>query len=335
MRGSRMLCMLIFISFAVFIIWPVSAVGADKTFKLTCGIMVSEDYSFTKGARFFAEKIKEATKGQVEVEVFPNGVLGSEPQMFEAMKKGVLDMCVNSPVLLGPFIPEYQIYELPYIFQSAEHRDKVVSSPTGEKVNEMVRKKGGVVVLGDFGGTTRNLITRNKPVERLGEAKGIKLRIGFSPIQVATWNALGLKPISIAYGEAYTAFQTGVADAGENESATVMTSKWYEPLKYFNLTQHAITVRPLLVAEKKFMSMPPDIQKLMLKFGKEAAVYAVQIERDDDTRYMKELAEKYGMTIVQIKDKAAWIKATESVRNDFIKKYGLQDMYDEIVSLAK
>ncbi len=129
--------------------------------KLKCGIMVSKDYSQAKAAKYFAEEIAKETDGRVVIDVFTDGVLGSEPEMWEAINAGALDMAVVSPAYIGNFVPEYQLYDLPFLFKSRAHRDAVVDGPIGAQLDKLLEKKGNMVVLGQFGGTGRIMISRN------------------------------------------------------------------------------------------------------------------------------------------------------------------------------
>lgn len=307
---------------------------AEEVINLKCGIMVSKDYSQAKGARYFADRIKEETDGRVIVEVFTDGVLGSELEMWESIQKGMLDMAVISPAYIGNFVPEYQIFELPFLFASREHRDTIVNGSIGNKFDNVLKEKGGMVVLGHFGGTGRILITRNKKVETIEDLHGVKMRVYASPIVVSTWKALGTLPVSVAYAEVYTALQTGVVDAAENETSTFITLKWYEPCKYISMTEHNINTRPFMIGEKQFSKLPPDIQEIFLRVGKEAAEYAVKVEREDDAKFIKQL-EDFGLEIVELKDKEKWIAATRDLRLDFVKEHGIEQELSQIESATR
>ena len=112
---------------AVSLFFPtVGSAASTEPIKLRLGTMVVAANPIAHGAKYFAKRMYEETNGQVQIDVFTDATLGSHGQMYESMMEGVLDMCTNSPILLGSYIPEYQIYELPYIFQSKEHRDAVM-----------------------------------------------------------------------------------------------------------------------------------------------------------------------------------------------------------------
>ena len=336
MRMHRLLSILVcsFITLAFVLTTAVPAISKDKVYNLKCGIMVSKDYAFSKGANFFAKRIAEETNGRVKVDVYTDGVLGSESEMWEGVKVGTLDMFVTSPGNVGTFVPAYQFFDLSYLFASKAHRDKIASGPIGEKMNKILAEKGGMVVLGQFGGSARNMILTKRKVEKLEDIKNMKMRVWPAPIVVKTWESLDTTPVVVAYAEAYSALQTGVVEGAENETSTFITQKWYEPAKYIAMTEHSITVRPLLIGRKQFDKLPKDIQAAMMKVGKEAAEYAVKVEREDDAGYMKKLKE-FGIDIVQLKDKQKWIEATAAIREDFAKKHGLNDILNEITEAAR
>jgi tripartite ATP-independent transporter DctP family solute receptor len=218
--------------------------------------MVSKDYPFTKGAQYFADKVRERTQGRVKVDVYSDGVLGSEIEMFEQVKQGALDFVVTSPGNLAPFFKEMDLLDLPFLFKDHAHRDAVANGPVGKRYGENVEKKADVVVLGFFGGSVRNMICRTKAINSIDDIQGIKMRAYQSSVVIDTWKALGTVPAVIAYAEVYNALQTGVVECAENESLTFTTAKWAEAAKTVALTQHSITIRPFLMSAKTFAKLP-------------------------------------------------------------------------------
>jgi TRAP-type C4-dicarboxylate transport system substrate-binding protein len=115
----RLFKILIPIVIVMSLVFPTAGFAkSSEPIKLRLGTMVVAANPIAQGAKYFAERMYKETNGRVQIDVFTDAALGSHGQMYESMKEGVLDMCTNSPILLGPYIPEYQIYELPYIFQS-------------------------------------------------------------------------------------------------------------------------------------------------------------------------------------------------------------------------
>ena len=301
---------------------------------LRAGIMVSKDYPFTKGAQYFADKVKERTNGRVKVDVYPDGVLGSEIELFEQVQKGALDIVVTSPGNLAPFFKEMDLLDLPFLFKDHAHRDAVANGPVGKRYAENVEKKGDVVVLGYFGGSVRNMICRSKVINSINDIQGIKMRVWQSSVVIDTWKALGTVPSVVAYAEVYNALQTGVVECAENESLTFTTAKWAEATKTAALTQHSITIRPFLLSAKSFAKLSKSDQEVVRAAGHEAAAYEVKLEVEQDKIARDLLASKYGIKITS-PDVKPFIERSEAVRQAFAKSVGAESTLQEIYSLGK
>jgi tripartite ATP-independent transporter DctP family solute receptor len=311
-----------------------TAAAQQPAVTLRAGIMVSKDYPFTKGAQFFADKVKERTQGRIKVDVYPDGVLGSEIEMFEQVRKGALDIVVTSPGNLAPFFKEMDLLDLPFLFKDHAHRDAVANGPVGKRYGEELEKKGNVVVLGYFGGSVRNMICRSKPINSIDDIQGVKMRVWQSSVVIDTWKALGTVPAVIAYAEVYNALQTGVVECAENESLTFTTAKWAEAAKSVALTQHSITIRPFLMSAQNLAKLSKADQELVREAGREAAAYEVKLEVEQDKAAQELLSTKYGVKITR-PDRQPFIERSESVRQSFAKSVGAEATLKEIYSLAK
>jgi tripartite ATP-independent transporter DctP family solute receptor len=307
---------------------------AQSPTTLRAGIMVSKDYPFTKGAQFFADKVKERTQGRVKVDVYSDGVLGSEIDMFEQVKRGALDFVVTSPGNLAPFFKEMDLLDLPFLFKDHAHRDAVANGPVGKRYAENVEKKGEVVVLGYFGGSVRNMICRSKPINSIEDLQGTKMRVWQSSVVIDTWKALGTVPSVIAYAEVYNALQTGVVECAENESLTFTTAKWAEAAKSVGLTQHSITIRPFLMSARNFAKLAKPDQEALLAAGREAAAYEVKLEVEQDKLAQDLLTSKYGAKVTR-PERKPFIERSEAVRQNFAKSVGAEATLKEIYGLAK
>jgi len=311
-----------------------TVLAQQPTVTLRAGIMVSKDYPFTKGAQYFADKVKERTNGRIKVDVYSDGVLGSEIEMFEQVRKGALDIVVTSPGNLAPFFKEMDLLDLPFLLRDHAHRDAVASGPVGKRYGEELEKKGDVVVLGYFGGSVRNMICRTKLINSIDDIQGVKMRVWQSSVVIDTWKALGTVPSVVAYAEVYNALQTGVVECAENESLTFTTAKWAEAAKTVALTQHSVTVRPFLMSAKNFAKLSRADQDVIRAVGEEAAAYEVRLEVEQDKVARDLLSSKYKIQITT-PDRKPFIQRSESVRQNFAKSVGAEATLKEIYSLAK
>ena len=176
-------------------------------------------------------------------------------------------------------------------------------------VADEVAAKADVLWIGYAGGGTRNIFA-NKPLRNMADLKGLKIRVQGAPIWSKTFAAAGMAPTVIAYNEVYNAIQNGVIAAGENEAAGVEQMKFYEVGPDLSLTQHAITVRPLVFSGKTFKKLPKDLQEAIIKAGKEAGVYGRQIESSQDAEKLDAMAKAGKLKKIPFTDHAAMKKAT-------------------------
>lgn len=301
---------------------------------LRIGIMVSANTAHAEATKEFARLVEEKSGGSLKVEVYTDGTLGNEVEMWEGIQSGSVDMMWTGDGAVSSYVPEYGFVALPFIFEDQDHRDAFISSGTVEILDKIVEEKGNVVVLGHGSGVSRNLLA-NKSVTSLSEAQGLKMRVQASDIVVQTWESLGLLPIVIAYAETYSSLQTGVAQACENEMSTFLTQKWYECCPYLIKSEHQTNCHPLIIGKKQFDSLTEEQQAVLKECGNLASDVFVSLERAQDAEGDAELTTNGGVTICELTDKDAWIDATEKVRTNFYEQYGLQELAEKVEALRK
>jgi len=306
----------------------IASAGTDKVYTFRLGCMTAVDYPFNKAARWFKTEIEKETDGQIIVEVYDGGVLGSESEMWEGTLAGTIDMFVTSPGNISTFVPEYQVMDGPYIIDGFDHFSRVIISGALDKLNKMVEDKG-LVILGQMGGGRRVMLTKDK-YETLEDIKGIKMRVWPADIVVSTWEALGTVPTLVAYAERYQGLQAGLVDAMEGELSNFVASKLYEVTNNVILTDHAFGVRPFLIGKKQLNSLPEDLKEVMIRLGKQAGEVGVQIQWEDDEAALNIMKDKFGIGIIELKDREKWAEATEVVRQEFMEKYNLQELFKAI-----
>jgi len=325
----------LFILLATSFISDTDVIADEPEYEFVFALMVHEDNPFTIGARYFKKEVENRTNGRVQINVCPGGVLGTAEELWESMQEGNVDLIVIAPALIGLFVPEYNILGLPYLFKNIEHLNEVVpKSEPIETLNKILEEKGNVIYLGHFGGSPRNLLSKDIPILSLNDLPKVRMRSQAVKLVSDTWGALGARLTIIAYPEVYTALQTGIIGAAENEYSTFITRKWYEPCKYITRTKHELTVRPCLMAANKFNSLPKDIQKIIREVGEEATKYGREVENQKNDEYVKEM-EEHGIEFFDLHDREKWIDATEEVRKKYARQYGCEDIYTQIKTIGE
>ena len=173
------------------------------------------------------KKLDAATNGRIKFQMFPGAVLGQEKEAVEQVQLGAIQIARISLGVIGPIVPEVNVFNMPFVFRDEAHMRKVIDGTVGDellaKINASPAK---LVALGWMDGGSRSLYTK-KPVKTPADLKGVKVRMMGNPLFVDTMNAMGGNGISMAYGEVFSALQTGVIDGAENNAPSLFTSNHY------------------------------------------------------------------------------------------------------------
>ncbi len=284
--------------FAMIILFVFSmSIMAEKTITLVGGTMQAEDQIYTRTLFKFKELVSNYYDGPIEVEVHHSGDLGNEKDLFEFMMQGVsVDFGVISPAWMTNWDQRAAIMEAPFIFRDENHFSNALDSGVFEPIAEEIRKKG-VRFIGYGGGGSRNLIL-NQAVHNIDELQGIDLRVQGSPLAQKVWTAIGVDATPLDYLETYNGIKTGVIDGLENEPAGLKGMKFYEVAPFYVLSKHTIAPRILCFSEARFQGFPEDLQKAILKAGREAALFHRKTEMAEASIILDELTKKHGLTVI-------------------------------------
>ena len=219
--------------------------AAQAPITLHGAVQFNDGHAFTRALEKFQELTVKYYGKPVNFVLHKNSELGLEKDYFAYMNQGIsVDYAIVSPAHMSTFSKAAPFIDAPFLFRDLDHWNKVLDADTLKPVADEVAAKGDVMLIGFAGGGTRNIFA-NKPVRNMAEMKGLKVRVQGAPIWSKTFSAIGMSPTVIAYDEIYNAIQNGVIQAGENEAAGVEAMKFYEVGPNLNMTQHAITIRPI------------------------------------------------------------------------------------------
>ena len=267
------------------------------------------------GLKIIAEEVKKATNGKATVQIFPNMQLGGEVEMIKQVMTGTLDITSPSNAPLTNFVPELKIFDMPFLFRDEAHMIKVLRGPVLQDINKIVSKRG-IRLLGVFNVGVRHIMTK-KPVKSIKDLEGLKIRTMQSKYHMAAFNAFGANATPISYAELYSSLQTGVVDGAEAANTNYFEKKFYEVAPYWAQVGWTVLTSPVIMSEKKFVSLPKNVQDALLAGGKKAAVWeqdhyaSVDKGRLDDVR-------KAGVTITKL-DTKPFQEAAAKVHAEFLK----------------
>jgi tripartite ATP-independent transporter DctP family solute receptor len=302
---------------------------APPQFTLRTAHYFKEDHPWHKGLVYFAKKVNDDSNGRIQIDIFSGGMLGSEAQTLQFVKDGSLDFVVSDPSAGAPFAKELDFFALPFLFHDYAHWQKSLDGEPGKRYARLIEDKTGLKIIGYWGGSSRNVLSTKKPVTKMDDMKGMRLRLISSPLKVNVWKAVGAAPTPIAFMETYLAMKSGVVDGMENESVAVRDMKFYEPAPYIARTEHEFTVRPLFMSKKTFDKLPADLQQIVLKDAQEATVFERKAEVEANQAAEAEMQGKFNVKFNAI-DKQPFKVATKPVIADFATSMGLSDLLNSI-----
>ena len=259
------------------------SVWAQEPIIIKFSHVVAPDTPKGKSAEYFKKLAEERTHGRVKVEVYANSSLYKDKEEMEALQLGSVQMLAPlSSKLTSMGMNEFQVFDLPYMFDNMEEAHKVTQGPIGKGMLKKLDAKGIAGLA--FWDNALKEITANKPLRTPADFKGLKMRITPSKVIDAQMRALGANPQVIAFSELYTALQTGTVDGQENPTSNITTQKFFEVQKYMTMTDHSFH-NYTLVANKKFWDgLPPDIRKTLDGVVRDTTAYfngMAQKENDD------------------------------------------------------
>ena len=288
------------------------------------GTTVNEQDSFQVCAEKFAELVKERTNGAYEIEIHPNGALGDERTMLESMQMGTLDMGI---ITSGPFVnfsSAMGVLDMPFLFANNEEAYKILDGEIGKELLgtlEDADLKGLAYAERGF----RNITNSKKPITNAADVAGLKLRVMENDVYTATFKALDVNAVPMAWSDALTALQQGTIDGEENPINVIYSYKLWESQKYVTLDRHSYSTAIITMSNDLFKSLPEDVQKIFEESAQEAAEYERQWVADQEADQLQEIKD-HGMEVVENPDVDSFRAAVQSVYDaypdyaDYIKR---------------
>jgi tripartite ATP-independent transporter DctP family solute receptor len=273
------------------------------------------------GVQKLAELVNERSNGELTVEVFGDGQLGTEQESLEGVQFGTIDMFMGSTGSVGRFLPKLEAFAHPYVWRDADHMLSVVRGEIGDELTEELVASTGIRIL-DMGWLfgQRHLTTRETEVMAPSDMAGLKIRVQPTEIYLATINAMGGSPTPMDFKEVYTSLQTGVIDGQENPINVIATRALYEVQDYMMLTGHITQNQTIVINDEVFQSLSPELQEILMTATHDAGDYQNELLEQKEAEQL-ELIKANGMQVVQ-PDVEAFREATANVHEQFDAAWG-------------
>ena len=305
----------------------VGAFAADKTYTIKFAHVVSASTPKGKAADFFAKRVEELSAGKVKVQVFPSAQLIDDDRVFGALKLGNVQMAAPSFSKFTPIVPQFQLFDLPFIFADENHLHKVQDGEVGKALKDLVTKKG-FVALDYWDAGFKHFSSSKKAVVNPEDAKGQKFRIQSSKVLEEQIKAVGGNPQVLPFSEVYSALQQGVVDATENPLSNFYNSKFHEVQSSLTLSSHGYLGYLVVVSEKFWKSLPEDLKANVNQAMKEATDFERAETAQEDAKIIEALqqysADTKKLEIFKIDDatRAKWNEAMQPIYPKFYDVIG-------------
>ena len=302
--------------------------AAQDAFKLKLGHVAPTDEPYHQAAEKFAELVSKNTGGSVQIQIFPNSLLGGQRELLEGLQLGSVDITLTTAAVLSSFLPKTQVIELPFMFRDREHVYKVVDGPLAKEIYDGDEKKK-MKVIDTWENGFRNITNNVRAIEKPEDMKGVKIRVMENKMYIEMFKALGANPTPMARGELFTGLQTKVVDGQENPLGQIYTSRFYEVQKYATLSGHTYSPEVVVFSLATWKKIPAKYQEEILKASAEARKFNRELSAKMDKEYVGKLKEK-GMTVTaltpqqilpfQEKMMPVWDQFADKIGKDLIQK---------------
>jgi len=282
------------------------AVAARKTV-IKIGLDLEPSHPTVANLNAAATKIKDATSGEVTLQVFPSSQLGDDTHMLSNLRSGAMQMMAVGDNILGTLVPSAAIDNIGFAFKTPEMAWKALDGAVGAMVRADIEKAGlhPMHLIWDEG--FRQITSSTKQINAPADLHGFKIRVPTSPISLSIFQSLGASATTINAAELYTALQTRVVDGQENPLGNIETMKLDQVQKYCSLTNHMWVGYWLLVNGQFWASLPDDHKKVIADTLDAQALEQRKANQALDTS-LEETLKKQGMNFAK-PDTTAFQKA--------------------------
>lgn len=283
----------------------------------------------------FKEEVEKLSGGSIEIDLQAGGVLGSENDILDGMlaDNGICDISRISAFSLTSYGgTKSLLLSLPYTFVSRDHFWKFAQSDLAKDFLEEPQKNGAGV-RGLFYGEEgfRHFFTV-KEIKGIEDLAGMKIRVSNDPVMNGLVEGLGASPTVVAFGELYSALQTGVVDAAEQPIANYKSNAFPEVANNIILDGHTLGAIEVIITDSAWDKMTPAQQEAMMEAGKLAGEYCKEISADKEAEVLQQLKDE-GCNVIEVTDIKPWQDAVAKVIDEQVNTDELKDLYQKILDL--
>ena len=281
-------------------------------------------------AVFFADRLNERTGGEISVQIFPGGQLGSDAQMIDGTRSGAIDITIAGLNNYTGLIPEAAAFTLPFMFPTRETAYRVLDGDVGQGIGAQLQEHG-LLLLGYPENGFRNMTNNKGPIRVPADAQGLDMRVNNSQALSDMFQALGANPIQLDVNELYTSLETGVVNAQDHPIPVTLSFRFYEVQDYLSLTRHAYSPLGWVMNLESFQELPEDQQTALMEVAAEAVAFQRDLAIAGEEEMLATLSEH--LEINDDVDGAAFQAAVRPAWDGFVSEHG-EDLINAILEAS-
>ncbi|MCM1125167.1 MAG: TRAP transporter substrate-binding protein [Lachnospiraceae bacterium] len=293
----------------------------------------TKDYPTTLGGLKFAQLVEERTQGRIQIQVQPEGVLGSETEVIRQMQYGGIDFARISIAQVSDFIPEMNVLQLPYLYEDSEHMWRVLDGEIGERFLGYSQEYG-LIGLSWYDAGARNLYCSTRPIKTLEDMESLRIRVQEAETMSEMIAALGAASLQIPYDQVYAALERGEVDGAENNWSSYEAMQHYEVAKYFTVDEHIRIPEMQICAKHTWDQLSAEDRQIIVECARESALYERELWTEHEQK-ARENALQHGVQEIRLsaEEKEKFKAAMAPVYERFYEDYG-KDI-EEILAQGK
>ncbi len=269
---------------------------AERTIRVSNG--VNQEHPVGNGVAKMTQCLAQRSGGKMKLQAFWGGALGGDLQATQALRSGTQEMVITSSSPLVGILPDLGVFDLPFLFANEKEADAILDGEFGAYISGKLPAVG-LINLSYWENGFRNLTNSRKPVQRVEDFPGLKVRVMQNNIFLETFRTVGANAVPMPFQEVFAALETRTIDGQENPFVTIDTSKMYEVQKYLSITRHAYTPFLVLYSKALWDRLSADEQKALRDCAAEGQAEQRKVSRALNDTSLANL-KKQGMQVNEI-----------------------------------
>ncbi len=289
-------------------------------------------HPIVQGMERFKSIVEAKSGGKLKINLFPAAQLGNDQFHVSGVQGGTIEISVMNSGILASQVPAFAIFDFPFMFESEAVADKIVDGNFGKRMHARLEEKG-IVGIGYWELGFRNMTNSKKPLNKVEDIAGLKLRVIPNPINLDWVRALDANPTPLPFPELYGALENKAVDGQENPIPTIKGAKFAEVQKHLALTRHVYNPQSVIFSKRIWDTLNNDEKKLLTDAAAEAGVFQRATNRAAIARDLVELRAA-GMLVTEFPpaETAKFVEKMKPVITKYAANVGADVVYEFIAA---